>query len=405
MDPSGCLALSTRTDFTAYIDLLRNATGGDFSLVKDCKTNVCGALWGSGNPDISGIGMAIGYILESFICACLVAISMWFERSAKGHPIIGRLLVANATTTFFDNAIFFTFAIQTASIVTLSGVDFGVNAVGMGGFTVEIAWLVSSLTLLPLLPMVLRPKMFLEGGATYAARRRSSSGTDISQDGYEEPGSGADGQSGSLSDARRGQRFFLFVICWAMGFCPFFSRMGGTFGEWRHYVKEHCLTNAGESRIGSSPNTAITFEEWSVIAGVCFEGVSTISSDERNLTTAFGILSYLLLSIVVISKILSSALEDKDHKQNWLTKCYSAFGGGIIGWYTRLGIDVVVVIALVVQFWAFFRLRQLQSVMIRAAGGSFPDGQWTFGQIVAIVVFVPVAAEVMFVWKRRSLYL
>jgi len=43
--------------------------------------------------------------------------------------------------------------------------------------------------------------------------------------------------------------------------------------------------------------------------------------------------------------------------------------------------------------------------MIRAAGGSFPDGQWTFGQIVATVVFVPVAAEVMFVWKRSSLYL
>jgi len=231
MDPSGCLALSTRTDFTAYIDLLRNATGGDFSLVKDCKTNVCGALWGSGNPDISGIGMAIGYILESFICACLVATSMWFGRSAKGHPAIGRLLVANATRTFFDNAVFFTFAIQTASIVTLSGVDFGVNAVGMGGFTVEIAWLVSSLTLLPLLPMVLRPEMFLEDSTTDLARRRSSSGTDISQDGYEEPGSGADGHPGPLSDARRGQRFVLFVICWAMGFCPFFSRMGGTFGE------------------------------------------------------------------------------------------------------------------------------------------------------------------------------
>ena len=237
MDPSGCLALSTRTDFAAYIDLLRNATGGDFSLVKDCKTNVCGALWGSGNPDISGIGMAIGYILESFICACLVATSLWFERSAKGRSTIGRLLIANATRTFFDNAIFFTFAIQTASIVTLSGVDFGVNAVGMGGFTVEIAWLVSSLTLLPLLPMVLRTEMFLEGGAIDAARRRLSSGTDVPEYRYEEAGSGTDGQPGLLSDARRGQRFVLFVICWAMGFCPFFSRMGGTFGEWRYYVK------------------------------------------------------------------------------------------------------------------------------------------------------------------------
>jgi hypothetical protein len=231
MDLSGCIALSTRTDFAAYIDLLRNATGGDFSLVKDCKTNVCGALWGSGNPDISGIGMAIGYILESFICACLVATWLWLEQSAKGHPSIGRLLAASATRTFFDNAVFFTFAIQTASIVTLSGVDFGVNAVGMGGFTVEIAWLVSSLTLLPLLPMLLRPNMFLEGSADIEARRRSPGGTVVPEDGYQGSESSAERLSRLLSDARRGQRFVLFVICWAMGFCPFFSRMGGTFGE------------------------------------------------------------------------------------------------------------------------------------------------------------------------------
>jgi hypothetical protein len=81
------------------------------------------------------------------------------------------------------------------------------------------------------------------------------------------------------------------------------------------------------------------------------------------------------------------------------------FHQGSFGIFARLGIEAMVAIALTVQFWAFFRLRQLQSAMIQAAGGSFPDGQWTFGQIVATVVFVPVAVEVVFVWKRRSLYL
>jgi hypothetical protein len=240
MDPSDCVDLSVRTDFTAYIDLLRNRTGGDFSLVRDCKKEVCGALWGFGNPDISGIGMAIGYVLESVICACLVALSLWIERSAEDHTGVARLLVANATKTFFDNAVFFTFAIQTASIVTLSGVDFGVNADGMGGFTVEIAWLISSLTLLPLLPMILRPETFIGGISTGAATRRSSSGIAFPGDGrYQEPESSADERSVPLSEARRGQRFFLFVICWAMGFCPFFSRMGGTFGEYRDYDEKY----------------------------------------------------------------------------------------------------------------------------------------------------------------------
>jgi hypothetical protein len=232
MNAQDCIALSVRTDFTAYIDLLRNLTNSDFSLAKDCRKDVCGALWGSGNPDISGVGMSIGYVLESVVCACLVAISLWFERSGKDHFSMVRLLLANATRTFFDNAVFFTFAIQAASIVTLSGVDFGVNADGMGEFTVEIAWLVSSLTLLPLLPMLLRPTMFIENRLASMVTRQSSIQTAASMDGGDkEPGSSADGHSGTLSEARRAQRFLLFVICWAMGFCPFFSRMGGTFGE------------------------------------------------------------------------------------------------------------------------------------------------------------------------------
>jgi hypothetical protein len=65
---------------------------------------------------------------------------------------------------------------------------------------------------------------------------------------------------------------------------------------------------------------------------------------------------------------------------------------------------IVVSIALVVQFWALFRFRQLQRDMIEAAGGDFSDEQWTFGQIVAVAVFVPVLAEVMFLWKGRTLY-
>jgi hypothetical protein len=227
-----CIALSVRTDFTAYIDLLRNLTNSDFSLAEDCRKDVCEALWGSGNPDISGVGMVIGYVLESAICACLVAISLWLERSAKGDPNVVRLLLVNATRAFFDNAIFFTFAIQTASIVTLSKVDFGVDADGMGGFTMEIAWLVSSLTLLPLLPMVLRPNMFMESKPASMVTRQSSSQAAASMNGEgKESGSSADGHTGALFEARRGQRFLLFVICWAMGFCPFFSRMGGTFGE------------------------------------------------------------------------------------------------------------------------------------------------------------------------------
>jgi hypothetical protein len=99
-----------------------------------------------------------------------------------------------------------------------------------------------------------------------------------------------------------------------------------------------------------------------------------------------------------------SALDDGDGRRVWLVKYRNLFGGASVDSYARLATEIVLAIALIIQFWAFFRLRQLQSDMTQAAGGSFPDGQWTFGQIVATVVFIPVAVEITFVWKRRSLY-
>jgi hypothetical protein len=117
---------------------------------------------GSGNPDINGIGMAIGYLLESLIYAVLMGSFLWLERRTESPSGLARLLLSSAAKTFYDNAVFFAFAIQAASIVTLARADFGINADGMGGFTIEIAWLVSSLTLLPLLAMIVRSGMFLE---------------------------------------------------------------------------------------------------------------------------------------------------------------------------------------------------------------------------------------------------
>ena len=143
-----------------------------------------------------------------------------------------------------------------------------------------------------------------------------------------------------------------------------------------------------------------------MIESICFEGVRTLSTSEGNVITAFGIISYLLLSIVVISKIILSVTEDEnDRRSRWLTRYSNAFSErSIDGSRAWILFCAIVAITLVVQFWALFRFRQLQSAMVEAVGESFPDGQWTFGQIVAIAVFIPVLAEVVFLWKRRSLY-
>jgi hypothetical protein len=209
----------------------RNLTNGDFSLVKECRGEVCGALWGSGNPDISGIGMAVGYVLESAICTVIICAFILLKIRPELDTKVVRLLLSNASKTFYDNAIFFTFAIQIASIITLGKANFGISAEGMGTITMKIAWLVSTLTLLPLFPLVLRPDLFLESKETVAGANGSSGVRSSDDTRGDKCLTGNDHERTTAKNkARQGQRFLMLIVCWAMSFYPFFSRMAGTFG-------------------------------------------------------------------------------------------------------------------------------------------------------------------------------
>jgi hypothetical protein len=136
------------------------------------------------------------------------------------------------------------------------------------------------------------------------------------------------------------------------------------------------------------------------------EKVDFISSKQEAVMTAFGIMSWLIVTIVVIYKIILSAMKGQyDRQLEWLQKHALTFDRdtrwSLESW---LSICLIVFGLLVAQFWTFFRLRRFQSDMTEAAGGKFPDGQWTFGQIVAVAVFFPVLVEVLFLWKRRLLF-
>jgi len=58
-----CTLLATRSNFPDYIQVLRNETGTginstmNLTLLGFCRPEVCNTLWGTGNADISGIGV------------------------------------------------------------------------------------------------------------------------------------------------------------------------------------------------------------------------------------------------------------------------------------------------------------------------------------------------------------
>jgi hypothetical protein len=49
------------------------------------------------------------------------------------------------------------------------------------------------------------------------------------------------------------------------------------------------------------------------------------------------------------------------------------------------------------------RLRGIQKGLADATKDVYVDTQWTFGQVVAVMIFVPVFTEVGYVWLKDKL--
>ncbi|KAF1967220.1 hypothetical protein BU23DRAFT_573394 [Bimuria novae-zelandiae CBS 107.79] len=302
--------------------------------------------------------MATGYVIEITIYVAVVAAFAWLHISQNPKQQVAKLLLANATKTFFDSALFYTFSIQLASTITLAQANFGVTADGMEAITMKIAWTVSTMTLLPLL----KPAIFVDTGLPSAKSR-----------------------------AREGERFLLFVLCWMVSYFPFFSQMAGTFGR---------------SQIGDNAGAVISSIDWNKIYDACFSGVETLSEQDQNAMLGFGITSWLVIIVIVVSWMIISSLKEQLEKVTKIVK------DGPIGKHTdRVRtifswslLNFVVLLLLLGQLWTFFRLQRFQRGMVLAAGRDPADNHWSFGQIVSVVLFMPVLVEVMFLWKRRSLY-
>jgi hypothetical protein len=54
---ANCSFLASRSGFAEYIQTINDTTGFNVTLLEACQSNICNALWGVGNADISGIGV------------------------------------------------------------------------------------------------------------------------------------------------------------------------------------------------------------------------------------------------------------------------------------------------------------------------------------------------------------
>ena len=382
-----CGSLVSKTSFPNYIASIRNATAGNFTLVDQCKAQICNALWGSGNSDISGVGvrrysslvernhadekmeMIVGYIIENVVGLILVCLLYCLllrtnNSQEKAHPELLHRFISVARrgcSSFYDCTVFFTFSIQLACIVVLARLDFGVSASGMGDSTAKITWAVSLLTIIPLMYVAFNPGLLREPKPDHASTFK-----------------------GQKSKDRKEQlRFVLFALCWLLFIYPFLSRMMETFGP---------------SAIGGK-SQVISTDDWNVIETACTAGVDAVSNHEIIAMDFFSVAGSVFVCLLALTKIIWLAAQ-RHHKDSRLVQRVHGLLSRNSSQLSRLSIVLFVAIPIIAvsQLWTIFRLRNFQQQIAENAGNADLDSQWTFGQIAAVTIFVPVAVECGFAW-------
>ncbi|CAG7560617.1 unnamed protein product [Fusarium equiseti] len=374
-----CTNLLTMGDFNKYIDKLRLETNFDGNNLTLCRQGICNAIWGTGNPDISGIGIAVGYIMEITLGFGLAA-TLMATRSKEGRKwAFLQFVTSGGLEAFFDFAIYFALSILIATIVVLANKDFGVTTSGFGACEAEIALAMSVACVLPLIyPVGLLPA--------------HSSHPDQTQE------SASDRSRESKRDSYH-FRLLLFSLLTVLFFYPFVSQS----------IHNWAPSRIGEGK-GPGGKTVVTNEEFQRVQKVCFKDVEYLAFWESQLLAVTEMTSSLLIYLFLLWHLITAHVRRMELDEEDI----SGFTSGLLLILGRIesvwkGSESLITVYLVmpaaldgILLYCIFRLRHIQAQMTEGLDGQYAGNEWGFGQIVSIVMFVPVLVDMAFTgWTYR----
>lgn len=302
--------------------------------------------------------MIIGYALDHGIGLLLSSALLLNLRNLNGAP---KRVLKRCLESFRDCAAFFALSIEIAAIIVLVQEDWGKNTAGMGDYTVRITHAVAMLVLLALLyPMI----VFGDGQSIL----------------MESQGDGV-ATSERIAARQAADAFYIFVLCWLLDAYPFFSKMSAAFGK-----------SKISKRPGSS-GSVLDQSQFAIIEQMCFQGIARITDAEDSAMTAFVILTYIPASVAIISRIIWLGIERNNPDTHQI----------LLTWIAHVPASIKKCISVSVFFgapsiacgllWSIIHTANRQRELAFSNGGDDGDGTWTFGQIVAVTLFVPVLWE------------
>ena len=323
---------------------------------------------------MSGIQVAVGYVMETAL-SLLLALVVIFTRHHKAGPRSRRAhdIFISGLRAFFDSAAYFALSIQLATLAVLARKDYGLGTADLGALETQIAQAISVVSLLPLL---------------YPAALLEAAGPDDEEDDDEEEGE------------EHNARLLLLSLTVALSFYPFLSR---------------CLHSFGQGMIGDGDGAVVSVGRWREVESLCFaDGLDRLRGNGMyealaGLELAASLVTYLFSFWPRAGLLLGQHCSGRDG---------DAAGGdggrkgmGVLSardrvnrWFSErpalAAAPLLVVVGLAApMLWAIFDLRGLQKELADSTGVGYAGNEWGFGQIVSIVLFVPVGVAMVYRWR------
>lgn len=275
----------------------------------------------------------MGYFLEFGIAVVLLTLVLIFEGSGRKRLA---LACRSISRTYADSAIALALSVELAASIMLIKRNYGLGSNDFGAWTVQITWTVALLVMLPV--------------STFCWQ--------------------------DTTDKRYEVRLCAIAFGFVLFLVTFICKMINTY-------------SAGQ--IGSGSNAVLSDDEMEQIEQLCLAQGRQLSGAASTVIEIFSIGGSLWLAGSVLGALLRASIKGSDHHLVRRLKSRLSFVGG----------DRVILLlnlcALVVWsvplYWALTTLRNIQGNFAEALGLENSNNEWSFGQILAVVVFVPVVIE------------
>lgn len=275
--------------------------------------------------------------------------------------------------TFFDCAVYFSAALEIASILVLVRKDYSISLLDFGAFEAKMTWAISTACILPLLyPMSMLP------------------------------GTGSEHKF----------RWSMFSVVVLLFFYPFYSQ---------------CIHNweppqVGTGTPGPQGEPGITTEEYQVLYTLCFGNEDPFPDRESSILAV----SELLADCIVFAFAIYHAarylmtkyrMNHPSLLQHRFIESYYPTAGAPSYYLSRsirnlkehgrrltvrksvcFVVFMLPLTLAILLLRAVLILRGAQSYLAMATNSPYADNDWTFGQIIAVAAFVPVVIDGAYTW-------